>query len=89
MGKLIVEKLSIMKKKYPTLIIDVRGIGLHIGIELSMAGQPIVVEALKKGLIINCTAEKVIRIMPPLTINKKLVNEGLSILDSIFAGVTA
>ncbi|HOE21590.1 MAG TPA: aspartate aminotransferase family protein [Spirochaetota bacterium] len=89
MGKLIVEKLSLMKKKYPTLIIDVRGIGLHIGIELSMAGQPIVVEALKKGLIINCTAEKVIRIMPPLTINKKLVTEGLSILDSIFAGVTA
>jgi predicted acetylornithine/succinylornithine family transaminase len=87
-GELIIKELSVMKSKYPKLIVDVRGIGLHIGVELSIPGQPLVLEALQKGLVINCTAEKVIRIMPPLTISTKLVKEGLLILDSIFAGAT-
>lgn len=86
MGELIIKRLSEMKIKYPQLISEVRGIGLHIGIELSIPGQPLVVEALQKGLVINCTSEKVIRIMPPLIITKDLVEEGLSILESIFAG---
>ncbi|MGQ9846492.1 MAG: aspartate aminotransferase family protein [Bacteroidales bacterium] len=85
-GELFINELSLMKSKYPKLIVDVRGIGLHIGVELSIPGQPLVLDALQKGLVINCTAEKVIRIMPPLTIPKKLVKEGLLILDSIFAG---
>lgn len=87
-GEIIIKELSLMKTKYPKLIMDVRGIGLHIGVELSIPGQPLVVEALQKGLVINCTAEKVIRIMPPLNISHKLVKEGLLILDSIFAGVS-
>ncbi|NMB64466.1 MAG: aspartate aminotransferase family protein [Spirochaetes bacterium] len=87
-GELIIKELSLMKSKYPKLIVDVRGIGLHIGVELSIPGQPLVLEALQKGLVINCTAEKVIRIMPPLTISTKLVKEGLLVLDSIFAGAT-
>lgn len=85
-GELFINELLRMKSKYPKLIVDVRGIGLHIGVELSIPGQPLVLDALQKGLVINCTAEKVIRIMPPLTISKKLVKEGLLILDNIFAG---
>lgn len=85
-GELFINELLRMKSKYPKLIVDVRGIGLHIGVELSIPGQSLVLKALQKGLVINCTAEKVIRIMPPLTISKKLVKEGLLILDNIFAG---
>ncbi|MCX8122655.1 MAG: aspartate aminotransferase family protein [Spirochaetes bacterium] len=88
MGEIIIKELTLMKSKYPKLIVDVRGIGLHIGVELTIPGQPLVLEALQKGLVINCTAERVIRIMPPLIIPQKLVKEGLKILDSIFAGVS-
>jgi 4-aminobutyrate aminotransferase-like enzyme len=42
-------------------------------------------KALERGLVINCTSEKVIRIMPPLTITMKTIKEGLAILDQIIA----
>lgn len=59
---------------------EVRGLGLHIGIELNKPGMGIVTRALENGLIINCTAETVIRIMPPLNIPLKVVREGMQIL---------
>jgi len=59
---------------------EVRGLGLHIGIELNKPGSALVVRALENGLIINCTAETVLRIMPPLNIPLKVVREGLQIL---------
>ncbi|HSV97490.1 MAG TPA: aspartate aminotransferase family protein [Spirochaetota bacterium] len=80
----IFERLRAMKAKYPQ-INEVRGMGLHIGIELSVPGMNIVKKALSSGLIINCTADKVIRIMPPLTISMKTVREGMKILETILA----
>ena len=63
----ILGELARMKKQFG-FIKDVRGMGLHIGIELDRPGTPLVVRALEKGLVINCTADTVIRIMPPLNI---------------------
>ncbi|MDY6968862.1 MAG: aspartate aminotransferase family protein [Spirochaetota bacterium] len=71
-------------KEEVDFIVDVRGIGLHIGIELNHPGIDIVKKALQRGLVINCTVDKVIRIMPPLTISLNTVKEGLNILRSIF-----
>jgi acetylornithine aminotransferase len=73
-----------MKAKYP-LIREIRGMGLHIGVELSIPGMDIVTKALAAGLIINCTAERVVRIMPPLTISMKTAREGMKILEMILA----
>lgn len=77
------ERLNEIKKKAP-FIRDIRGMGLHIGIELSMPGAALVTKALEKGLVINCTADKVIRIMPPLNISLKAAREGMDILEDIF-----
>ena len=62
---------------------DVRGLGLHIGCEMTKPGADLVQKALQKGLIINCTAEKVIRIMPPLNIPVELAERGMGILKEI------
>ncbi len=77
-------RLTAMKAKYP-LIREIRGMGLHIGVELSIPGMDIVTKALAAGLIINCTAERVVRIMPPLTISMKTAREGMKILEMILA----
>ena len=78
----IFSHLDTLKKK-TRIIKGVRGLGLHIGIELDVAGMPIVKEALKNGLIINCTANNIIRIMPPLNIKLQVVKSGMRILDDI------
>ena len=73
-----------MKNVCP-LIKEIRGMGLHIGIELTQDGTAIANKALEKGLIINCTAGNVIRLMPPLNITLPTAKKGLSILKEVFA----
>jgi acetylornithine aminotransferase len=47
---------------------DIRGMGLMIGIELNSPCGDLVAKALEKGILINVAADKVIRLLPPLTI---------------------
>jgi len=75
--------LDDLKKKHPSTIQDVRGLGLMIGVELSKPGKEIVDRGLEKGLLLNCTQEKVLRFVPPLIISKGEVDHALSILDEL------
>ncbi|TGK13388.1 aspartate aminotransferase family protein [Leptospira stimsonii] len=75
-------RLNEMKEKYP-VIQDVRGKGLHIGVEFAIPSRPIAEALLKAGLVVNATAESVIRIMPPLTISADFLNQGLDIFESV------
>jgi acetylornithine/N-succinyldiaminopimelate aminotransferase len=87
-GNYLLGELKQMKERV-SLIREIRGMGLHIGIELTEPGMDIVKIALERGLVINCTAERVIRIMPPLNTSLKTAREGMDILKKIFAeGVT-
>ncbi len=55
-------------------VIEVRGKGLMIGIELDRPCGELVRQALAAGLLINVTAERVIRLLPPLIINPDQVD---------------
>lgn len=67
-------------------IVNVRNAGLMIGIELDRPCAELVKLALANKLLINVTAEKVIRLLPPLVINKseaqELVNRLVSVIES-------
>ncbi|MCK4859952.1 MAG: aspartate aminotransferase family protein [Candidatus Omnitrophica bacterium] len=82
MGRYLNEKLRELKEKYP-FIKEVRGKGLMWGIELSIEGTEIVQKCLDKGLLINCTQEKILRIMPSLIIKKKEIDKGIGILAEV------
>ncbi|GMO65576.1 MAG: acetylornithine transaminase [Endomicrobiia bacterium] len=73
-------KLEDLKKKY-SIIKDVRGLGLMLGIDLTINGSSIVNYCLDKGLIINCIHDTVIRLLPPLIITKNDVDFATRILD--------
>ncbi len=62
---------------------EVRGRGLHIGVELYSESRPVVEECLRRGLIVNSTATTVIRIMPPLVTSMEKASSGLDILESV------
>ncbi len=81
-SRLIMDRLENLKNN-KSIIREVRGMGLHIGFEVTGDGPALVKEALKAGLVINCTAGNIIRIMPPLTIPASLVKKGMNILEEI------
>jgi acetylornithine/N-succinyldiaminopimelate aminotransferase len=54
---------------------EVRGEGLICGIELTVEGKPYVEAALREGLIINCTHERVLRLLPPFIVTERQVSE--------------
>jgi len=67
---------------------EVRGFGLMIGIELDIPGKQIVLDAMEAGLLINCTHEKVIRLLPPYIINEREVDRALNTLGRVFRNVS-
>ena len=83
-GEYLVTQLNSLKDKYP-IIADVRGKGLMIGIELKTQGAEIVQQCINRGLLINCTHDKVLRLMPALNVSKKEINQAVFILDEVFS----
>ncbi len=64
---------------------EVRGEGLILGMELSVEGGPYVAEAMRRGLLINCTHESVLRFLPPFILTARQVGDGLKILETVLA----
>jgi acetylornithine aminotransferase/acetylornithine/N-succinyldiaminopimelate aminotransferase len=62
---------------------EVRGKGLMIGVELDSPCTDLVLKALERGLLVNCTAEKVLRFLPPLITNQQHVDECIDILRGV------
>lgn len=83
MGSYLRAKLDELQEKYD-FVIDVRGRGLILGMELSIEGGEMVKTALERGLLINCTVGKVLRFVPPLTVNRDEIDQMIEILDGIF-----
>ena len=84
MGKILFQALQALKGRF-SFVREVRGKGLILGMELEFEGGKVVEECLKAGLLINCTAHKVLRFLPPLTINRKEIERGLAILEDVLA----
>jgi acetylornithine/N-succinyldiaminopimelate aminotransferase len=61
---------------------EIRGEGLIIGADLSIEGAPIVKEAFRRGLLINCTHDHILRLLPPFIIRKQDVAEFLEKLEA-------
>ena len=61
-------------------VVEVRGMGLMIGVELARPCGELVKQALDAGLVINVTAENVVRMLPPLVMNEA---EGRMVVDRL------
>jgi acetylornithine aminotransferase/acetylornithine/N-succinyldiaminopimelate aminotransferase len=67
------------------LIREVRGEGLILGLDLSVEGAPFVAEALRQGLLINCTHGHILRLLPPFIIRRRDVAEFLRKFETVLA----
>ena len=86
MGAYLVKKLEGLKKKYH-FIKEIRSMGLVIGVDLNIKGEDVYKSCLDEGLLINCTQDTVLRIMPPMTVSKKEVDKAVLILDKVFSKI--
>jgi len=84
MGNYLLQGLLGLKKRY-AFIKAVRGKGLLCGCELEFEGKKIVERCMAKGVLINCTAGKVLRFIPPLIITQEEIDRLLKTLDEVFA----
>ena len=64
---------------------EVRGRGLMIGMELEIPGKQLVLDAMTKGLLINCTHDTVLRFLPPYIITEKEVDSAVKTLGKLFS----
>lgn len=81
-GELLLKGLKEKLKGNPH-VLDIRGRGLMIGIELDMPCRDILNLALEKRLLFNITAEKVIRLLPPLIIENEQIQTILETLPEL------
>ena len=75
-----------LKEKYD-FIKEVRGMGMIWGMELDRPGANLVSKCLEEGLLINCTDNTVLRLLPPLTTSIEEINQAIEILDKVLGNV--
>jgi predicted acetylornithine/succinylornithine family transaminase len=85
-GDHLERRLRTIALKHP-LIVEVRGAGLMRGVELRVDATPVIDLARERGLLVNRTNERVVRLLPPLTIETADIDAGVEILDNVLAEV--
>ncbi len=85
-SKYFISELNKIKIKFPNIIKDIRGIGLILGIQLHHDQTKFIQSLLKNKLLTIRAAENVIRILPPLNVNKNEINIALKIINKVCEG---
>ncbi|MFH1773854.1 MAG: aspartate aminotransferase family protein [Methanobacteriota archaeon] len=85
LGSYFKASLEKLKEKHE-VIKEVRGCGLMIGVELSIECADVVDKAREKGVLLNCTSDKVVRFLPPLVVEKEQLDKVVATFDRVLAG---
>ncbi|MBI3320890.1 MAG: aspartate aminotransferase family protein [Candidatus Omnitrophica bacterium] len=80
LSPVIFKRLEALQRRVP-IIRGIRGRGFMIGIELAIDGRPIVDACRAKRVLINCTQERVLRLLPAMTITRAQLERALSIVE--------
>ena len=79
-------KLGELARKH-SFVKEVRAFGLMVGMELTVPGRQIVLDAMGEGLLINCTHDNVLRFLPPYIVTEKEVDKAVRVLAKLFRKV--
>ncbi|MGD9568364.1 MAG: aspartate aminotransferase family protein [Sedimentibacter sp.] len=79
------EELTKLKEKYPEVIKNLRGISMMLGLDVGQYASLIKEKAMKEEVLINVTNTTVIRLIPPLTVNKNDIDLLINVLEKIIS----
>ena len=82
-GEYFRQKLLGLKERHD-VIVDLRGLGLLLGIKLAINGEALVNQCLRRGFLINCIQENIVRFIPPLIVKKEEIDNLIKCLDELF-----
>ncbi len=82
-GSYLCRRLDELAMKYD-FVVGTRGSGLMVGLELNIPAKWVVPAAQEQGLLINVTADKIVRFLPPYVIERRHVDQAFSALDKVF-----
>ena len=77
------KKLSNLKNKYSKIIDEIRGRGFLIGIKLKVDQTTFIKKLMDNKLLTIRAAENVVRVLPPLNVSKKEIDEAISIIEKV------
>ncbi len=83
MSKYFITNLNKLKKEYPKIIKEVRGVGLLIGLQLFKDQTEFIKKLMENKLLTIRAAENVIRILPPLNVKKREIDIALKIISKV------
>ncbi|MCA1905569.1 MAG: aspartate aminotransferase family protein [Desulfarculus sp.] len=84
-GAYFLNKLNELAGRFPEVVVAVRGLGMMLGLELSLPGTPLVKRLLELGFVVNCTQEKVLRFLPPLIVTAQEIDALSAALTEVLA----
>ena len=76
-------ELKRLHSKYPTVIREIRGVGLLVGIQIYKNQIEFIKKLFDRGLLTVKASENVVRLLPPLTVKKKNIDEAVEILEKV------
>jgi predicted acetylornithine/succinylornithine family transaminase len=82
-GAFLVRGLKGLKKKYPNLVAEVRGLGLMIGVEMKGEAAPVLKGLRERKILATKAGDKVLRLLPPLVITRAEIKTFLAGLDEV------
>ena len=85
-GAHLERRLRTLALQHP-VIVEVRGAGLMRGLQLNVDAMPVIDGARERGLLVNRTDEKVVRLLPPLNVSVADIDRAVETLDRVFATV--
>ncbi len=81
-GAYFKSQLMRLKERHGS-IVDVRGMGLLLGMKINVSGTPIVQQCMEKGFLINCIQDQILRFIPPLVVETAEIDALIDCLDEI------
>ena len=81
-GEYFKEKLLWLKERHD-VVVDIRGLGLLLGIKLAINGESLVNQCLQRGFLINCIQENILRFVPPLIVKNEEIDALIKCLDEL------
>ena len=88
-GRILWERLSRLAADYPTVIEEVRGAGLMLGLKLVPPVGDVVAALRDAGMLAVPAADNVMRLLPPLIVEDQEIDQALECLNSVCAGLAA
>ncbi|HHP50828.1 MAG TPA: acetylornithine transaminase [Moorella mulderi] len=88
LGEYLYYRLEELAHKFPSLVVEVRGRGLLLGMEMRIPVAPVVEACREKGLLVNGVQGNVLRLVPPLVVSKQEIDQALCIIKEVLEKIS-